>query len=257
MAYYQPHPVFEAPEDENACIWRYMSFSKFFSLIHYGALYFTVANKFDDRWEGTLPIKNKENMDVRIISFFEQARSTNAINCWHQRECESSSMWKIYATHNEGVAIKTTYSRLTKCFLDKEGTITYKLPVHIGKVKYIDFSAEKHNWSNAYTPLLFKRDYFIDENEIRAIIGGGILDTLFMQGLHGVNVPVDLSILIESIYVDPVAFDWFFELVKSIVGDKFEVKRSSIGQEPPKTSNGPPVRAYTAVKKAGKDWEIL
>lgn len=230
MAHYQTHPVFEAPDDENVSIWRYMTFSKFVSLIHYSALYFTVANRFDDRWEGTLPIKNKENMDVRIVSFFEQARSSNAINCWHQRKCESSTMWKSYATRNEGVAIKSTFSRLTKCFLEKESTITYKQPVHIGKVKYIDFSTEICDSTNAYTPLLFKRDYFIDENEIRAIIGGGILDTLFMQGLHGVNVPVDLDILIESIYVDPVAFGWFFELVKSIVGDKFEVKRSSIGK---------------------------
>lgn len=147
MAVYEPHPVFELPES-NAEIWRYMGFSKLVALLNSSALYFTVATKFDDKWEGTLPLKNKENIDARVVSFFEQNRSTNAVNCWHQREAESATMWKSYTQGNEGIAIKSTVGRLTKCFLEKEGAITFKCPVHLGKVKYIDYNHETFNTTN-------------------------------------------------------------------------------------------------------------
>ena len=255
MAIYEPHPVFELP-DSAAAIWRYMSFSKFVAMLNTSALYFTVASKFEDKWEGTLPLKNKEKIDPRIISFFEQYRSTNAVNCWHQRDNESATMWKNYTQGNEGIAIKSTVGHLTQSFRNVEGTITFNSRVHVGKVKYIDYAQEVLNTTNGYIPLLCKRNFFVDEQEIRAVIGDGLLSGFFVQGLPGINVPVDLNMLIDAIYVDPVAADGFFDLVKSIVNEQYAVSRSSIGEKPPLTTDGPPVRAYVAVKKAGKDWEI-
>jgi len=37
----------------------------------------------------------------------------------------------------------------------------------------------------------------------------------------------------------------------------YEAHPASIGAKPSRTTDGPPVRAYAAVKKAGKDWAIL
>ena len=142
MAYYEEHPVFYNPENIHATIWRYMSFSKFISILDKNALYFSVANKLEDKWEGTLPYKNKENMEESIISFFEQARASNAINCWHMREVESASMWKSYVNDSDGIAIKSSFSRLTECFKEIEAITTYKLPLHVGVVKYINFEKE-------------------------------------------------------------------------------------------------------------------
>ena len=183
MAIFTQHPVFEAPANENAGIWRYLTFSKFISLINSHALYFTVANRFEDKWEGTLPVQRKENMDERIVSFYEQSRSMNAINCWHMRESETATMWKSYTHSNEGIAVKSTYKRLSSCFLDREAAITYQCPVFIGKVKYIDYTSETFDSSNGYVPLLHKRNFFADESEVRAVIGGGHLSNFFVQGL--------------------------------------------------------------------------
>ena len=52
---YKTHPVFEKPSDENATIWRYMSFSRFVWLMDRSQLYFRVLNQLEDVHEATLP----------------------------------------------------------------------------------------------------------------------------------------------------------------------------------------------------------
>ncbi len=252
MARYEHHPVFDQPDDSTS-IWRYMGFSKFLSLLNSSALYFTVANKFEDRWEGTIPITNKASLDPRIISFYEQHRATNAVNCWHQRERESATMWKSYTSGNEGIAIRSTLGRLKTCFRATEGTITSDAAVLVGQVKYLDYDRETLDVSNGFIPLLRKRSFFSDEKEVRAVIGSPLLSNFFLQGLHGVRVPVDLDALIAEVFIDPVASDWFVDLVRTIVGDRFAIAKSSIGERPPQTTDGPPVMAYVMTKKAGKD----
>lgn len=245
MAIYSTHYKFESPADENSSIWRYMSFSKFVALLQNNALYFTVANRFEDRWEGTLPARIKQIMSDEMVSFFEAARLNNAINCWHMREYESATMWKSYAPNGEGVAIKSTFSRLARCFNTRDSTVSHSCHVLIGKVRYDCDESSHYDLSNGYIPLLCKRKYFSDENEIRAVIGGGDLNKLFQSGMHGLNVPIDLNELVEKIYVDPVASDWFLELMKSIVNDRFKVERSFIGEKPLKTTDLPPVSSIT------------
>lgn len=256
MARYEPHPVFYLPDDSTA-LWRYMGFSKFIALLNSSALYFTVANKFEDRWEGTIPVANKVSLDPRIVSFYEQSRSTNAVNCWHERERESATMWKSYTSGNEGIAIKSTVGRLRTCFRSTEGNVTSDAVVLIGQVQYMDYDRETLEVSNAYIPLLRKRSFFSDEKEVRAVVGSPLLTSFFLQGLHGVRVPVDLDTLIGEILIDPVASDWFVDLIREIVGDRFPIAKSSIGERPPQSTDGPPVMSYAGVKKTGKDWELL
>lgn len=47
-------PGITTPED-TACLWRYMSFEKFVSLLATKTLFFTRADKFDDPFEGFTP----------------------------------------------------------------------------------------------------------------------------------------------------------------------------------------------------------
>jgi len=37
------------------------------------------------------------------------------------------------------------------------------------------------------------------------------------------GIKVDLSKMIESIYVSPMSDDWFFELVKHVVAERFQL----------------------------------
>jgi hypothetical protein len=51
----------------------------------------------------------------------------------------------------------------------------------------------------------------------------------------GIGVRVDLNKLIESVYVSPMSDNWFFELVKQIVVERFQfnfpVVRSEIKEK--------------------------
>jgi hypothetical protein len=44
-------------------VWRYMSFSKFISLMTYQALWFAKLNILQDEYEGMIPSTTKELMD--------------------------------------------------------------------------------------------------------------------------------------------------------------------------------------------------
>src|SRR4051812_46802853 len=52
---YETHPLFEAPSNPQSKIWRYMSFTKFMSLLDSGCLYFTRGDNMAamDPYEGS------------------------------------------------------------------------------------------------------------------------------------------------------------------------------------------------------------
>lgn len=52
--------LFKPPNDSSIKIWRYLDFTKFVSMLVNKGLYFPVANKFDDQFEGSFSIVNKK-----------------------------------------------------------------------------------------------------------------------------------------------------------------------------------------------------
>ncbi len=245
---YEAHAVFEKPSDENATMWRYMSFSKFAWLMQQSQLYFTVLDQLEDVHEATLPWAYLSTWDERIVASFHQERKASAVNCWHLNENESALMWKAYGSYKEGIAIRSTFARLTRAFTDSDdNNWSYGSPVFVGTVKYIDFKNTAKEQldeiikrpDNAFFPMLYKRDYFKHEQEVRAVLSpkpGGILYEAFRQDeMRGIGVPVDLDVLIERIYVAPAAEDWFYKFVRSLVLEKFAVERSGMDDIPPST----------------------
>ena len=122
------------PKNEDT-VWRYMSFEKFANILATGSLFFTRADKYDDKFEGyipestTLPHKPEVNPIVnRVDSNFRQYIMCN---CWHHGEEESMAMWDKYHLRNSGIAIKTTMGNLKNSLPDKPN-------VFIGKIKYIN-----------------------------------------------------------------------------------------------------------------------
>ena len=243
---YEAHPVFETPSVENATIWRYMSFSKFVRLMQRSQLYFPVLDQLEDIHEAILPWAYLLTWDPRIVAGFYQQRKVNAVNCWHLNENESALLWKAYGGYKEGIAIRSTFASLTKAFTDSdENNPSCGEPVHVGTVKYIDFKNTSKEQldeiikrpDNTYFPMQYKRVYFEHEQEVRAVLSpkpGGMLYAAFNQGANrGISVPVDLDVLIDTIYVAPAAEDWFYKLVKSLVPEKFAVERSGMDDMPP------------------------
>ncbi|WP_338452314.1 DUF2971 domain-containing protein [Niallia oryzisoli] len=249
---YREHKDFEVPENENTKIWRYMDFTKFISLLETKSLFFARSDKFEDPYEGRLNQVtidffklqfNKgipsDQSDLAFESFMkevEESRKVATINCWHMNEVESDAMWKLYLKNNEGIAIQSTFKRLCEAFSLTDSEI------NIGKVIYEDFN----NYifplrGNLTANFLVKRKSFEHEKEIRAIhwrvsrqfgwrnLGEGkfpIVD-------YGENIPVDISTLIEKVYIAPNSPSWIKDLVKSMLTrydlDSIPVKQSSLG----------------------------
>jgi len=244
---FQKHPEFEEPKDEETKIWRYLDFTKFVSYLDRRALFFTRADKLDDRYEGkftdadinrwkdVLKIKRK----TEKIEIFNGFRKVINISSWHINEYESAAMWKLYLTSKEGVAIQSTFKRLKDSFKENK-----RDDIYIGFVKYIDYEKDSIPDGNIFNPFLYKRKSFEHEKELRAII----MKFALAEQTKGKNilyvdpewignyVESDLIILIENIVVSPTAPEWFAELIGSIM-NKFglmdiEIKQSDLTKDP-------------------------
>ena len=244
---YEEHPDLEKPADENAAIWRYLDFTKFVSLLDRQALFFAQADTLPDPFEGSYPRENvrlrpelhkhlPEDALRKFAFVSREIRRFTLLNCWHIGENESAAMWKLYLKTDEGVAIRSTFRRLADSFkacADRR--------VYIGKVKYIDYETDSFPEGKLVYPFVHKRMSFAHECELRAVIQllpvpEGLRVNWTKELSHGgVYVPVDVDLLLERVFVSPIAPAWFHELVTSVVrkyGFDKEVRRSKLGEDP-------------------------
>lgn len=218
------------PNHGNIKLWRYMDFTKFVSLISSSSLYFSRADKFQDPYEGTLPIYNESLKDIiyglvpesereRLIKeskiFKDVMRQRTYINCWHENEFESAAMWDLYGKNNDSIAIETTYSKLKDSLTDE---------FCLGMVNYIDYKSMHVPENNIVSPFMHKRVSFKHEQEVRALIikfpeeGDGPIHLYKDNMPAGTSVQVNLNELINYIHIAPTASPWFYELVKTVAG---------------------------------------
>ena len=250
--YYQGR-VYKVPHDD-IVLWKFMDFSKFVSLLKTKSLFFSRADNFSDPFEGAKGLlKNKKEWDELYLKMFQhwtdtlskdknrpeaerkaeilknlegleqqgiERKRNTAVSCWHENLFESEAMWKLYASLDDGVAIRSTYKNLYLALGANPN-------IDIGRINYVDFSK---TFTHLHEPFWYKRKSFIHENEVRAIIQ----DSKEINN-GGKLIPVDLDILIDEIYVSPTAKSWFMEIVKDILS-KYKVKKpiseSSLNDEP-------------------------
>lgn len=234
----------EVPDETK--IWRYMGFTKFVSFLEYG-LYFCRADKFEDKFEGSLTVKDPElwishledgkqfipQEDIerfnQYIEYMKSLNSKNAeemrkyvvINCWHMNENESEAMWKLYSQSSEGIAIQSTYARLKesidfKSIRDEEiGQF-----VDVRPVKYIDYKKENTSLiPDRISAFLHKRKSFEHEKELRILISNKAAKTYRFEDVFesGKTVKVKYDKLIENIYIAPTLPKWFEDLVRDVL----------------------------------------
>ncbi|MHB1420829.1 MAG: hypothetical protein ACYCX4_14830 [Bacillota bacterium] len=247
------HPVFVSPEDPNIIIWRYMDFARFVSFIHNNTLFFSRSDCLGDPYEGSFSRANEklrqdmykdlpENVPKMISAFYKKTREFTFVNCWHMNSFESDAMWKLYLKNGEGVAIRSTYSRLIKSLSEASEDI------YVGTVNYIDYANTVIPEYNAFYPYVHKQKYFSHEQELRAVIQAlpsiadkdnpstfPTIDMSFIQLEKGIKVKTNIDVLIESVYVAPTSADWFYELIQSIL-EKYKIckaiNRSSLIEVP-------------------------
>ena len=172
--------LFRRPPDINNAVWRYMDFAKFASMLAESKLYFPTLSQLADPFEGSFSEATRQSR-VRAIKgaisgpgmsdpqadaeaqrvsallgeAIRVARPLTAVSCWHLSGIESAAMWKVYAAERQGIAVRSTFERLTKSFrLHKEHNI------YVGLVNYVDFleanmPRESYCCSDVQTPQLF------------------------------------------------------------------------------------------------------
>jgi hypothetical protein len=234
---YKNHYAFEKPDNNVAQIWKYMTLSEFISLLDSKMLFFCVVNKFEDKFEGSITQKDLENrvsmfnylktnypeysddLSIKEKKLRKDLRSLVCINSWHLNNSESAAMWKVHLKENEGIAIQSTFNRFVQALTGDKGNNVY-----IGKVKYIDYSKDNIPDDHFIYPILHKRQSFEFEHELRAVVSVIPIDkpeftafsASFKKYKKGVYVPVDLSLLIEKIFVSPNMENWQLKIVKSL-----------------------------------------
>lgn len=241
----------KTPENTDAKLWRYMDFAKFVSLLDTQSLFFSRSDLLGDSFEFTYPKGNYDDLDGTPLSknneFFLWATSIYGkqtfVSCWHMNEAESNLMWNYYSEQNAGIAIQTTYNR----FLNSLQNCDYRNRLDIGMVRYINYESEKIDFSgNILDFIFYKRNLFIHENELRAVINLPASDEPLLpydpenikpndNSPAGLTVPIKFEELVEKIYISPEAPSWYSQLVESIIkkfGITCPVVQSSLSDVP-------------------------
>lgn len=205
---YREHYLFPTPPEETV-IWRYMPPKRFVDVLNQQALWFARPDTFEDKWEGALPLPKtlqSDDVDAAEIKhasnrrrFFQSQNHLVGVNCWHMSPDENVAMWKIYGRGSDGVAIRSTFTRLRDSFV--------RFPrhhVYIGKVNYIDYRFDPIPGEVHFQLLLNKRRPYADERELRAMtLPYGSFEVLPNPPKEGWHIPIELSTLIESVYLAP------------------------------------------------------
>ncbi len=207
-------------------LWRYMDLWKFLKIINSSSIFFPSVELLGDNYEGKMPdevyqyMKAHEKKNGRNDNFVEVYRSffekysisKILISSWSAAENESFALWKMYAKDKLGIAIKTDFNKLKRCFHNTNEEI------YIGEVSYFDSKKPEYDFGN-FSTLLTKNIHYNFEKEVRCL-------TKLKDGenLRFKNINVDLNELIEEVYLSPFAFESGLHEVIELLRDKHNLK---------------------------------
>jgi hypothetical protein len=247
------HESFRLPTNKDISVWRYMDLAKFLSMLDRRCLFFARATLLGDAFEGSSTkamvsqrefVRANRATDPSLVAFkdlpetfftlgdtYKRLVESYLISCWHMNEHESAAMWKLYSTSNEAVCIQSTYRRLRQCLPEC---------VFIGEVSYINYETDGFSSDNVLNFIMHKRLSFAHERELRAVFWHRAKspDTQPYNAKvepSGLAMEVDLSALIERVYVSPTAAPWFAKLVEAMTakcGFEFPVSQSVLAESP-------------------------
>jgi hypothetical protein len=238
---YLEHELFKPPDNPKIPLWRYMDLPKFLTLLEDEALYFARSDTMVDKFEGAISPINlamRRQRGEEEDAFREAFRRFTYLSCWHASEHESAAMWGLYQRDGRGIAIRSTFRRLTKSLQGDH-------LIMVGTVNYVDYDNQYIHEGNALAPYIYKRISFEHEREVRAVIqdlawvaelsGSEDVVSLSTPTPIGLSIPVDLARLIETVYIAPEAPGWFAELVEKVIrryGHQWPIRHSDLSRDP-------------------------
>ena len=226
---YHNNPNIKLPNDPNTIVWKYLDLSKFLDMLLSQKLFMSRSDKFEDQYEGTFSeptfdeIKKLSKDNPKFLEYYKSHREKVVVSSWHINEYESFAMWQIFTQNSEGLAIQSTIGRLQNALKLERN---YKQ--FIGEVNYIDYKKEYIPFDDLFFPFLFKRKSFQYEREIRIISDTSSENVKINEGL---KIDVDISQLIEKIYIHPKSENWYKNLVIELVSKldfNIEIEKSDL-----------------------------
>lgn len=226
-----PSTLINTP-DPDTVVWKYLDLSKFLDLLLSRQLFMARSDKFEDQYEGTFSeptfeeLKRMAQDNPQFMDTYKKQREKVVVSSWHINEFESYAMWQIFTQNNEGLAIQSTVGRLQESLCPED-----KYDHYIGAVKYIDYKKEYIPFDDKFFPFLFKRKSFQYEREVRIISNVSEHNVTINEGL---KINVDISKMIERIYIHPKSENWYKNLVTQLMqqlGFDFPIGKSDLESE--------------------------
>ena len=218
---------------EDQVLFRYMDFISFYALLRNQTLFFKRLDHYTDKLEGQLfdetvsahmewllskdPVHDLKDATQRALKNAEHIklyRQWTLSNSWNMDDNESYAMWKIYLRgSSEGVAIKTTFKKLTAQLK--------KNPDFVCTGGMVTYEALKHFDVGQFSVSANKRPPYAYEKEYRALIINQY-DKLTKEPLFEVGASVDIHTeeLIDQVYISPFATGWFETMIRQLLADK-------------------------------------
>jgi hypothetical protein len=227
------------PGDDEV-IWRYMDLARFVSLLSTSSLYLARSDLMADKWEGVYSPVNYERRRSGPFGWSEAfdrieatRRSHMFLSSWHVSPGESAAMWEIYQRDGRGVAVQSSWGRLTGAVSESSALLVGAL------VEYMDYDKTAVPEDNLFLPFARKRLSYEHEREARLILWSDAIANHHLSEAAneaaGLTVNVDLERLIAKIFVAPDSPDWVVSVVRDLVstyGRSFEVIRSNLYDGP-------------------------
>jgi hypothetical protein len=221
-------------------LWRYLDMAKFMDLLQNSSLFFTRADKLEDKFEGSFTESVRRQIEKcykknRIDAYEEFKRGLKRgvfINCWHQGTRDNMAMWRIYGNSSNAIAITTTVGRLGRQLEPHNANNN----ISIRKVKYINHFDDPSIYVAKYTDIYtYKHEAYEFEKEARSIVDHFPNSAVMGIETPGYNLTVELANLLRSVVVSPESPEWFYKLVKDVCGNygcENLVKRSELAKDP-------------------------
>ncbi len=215
-------------------LYRYISLSRFISLMEHRKLFLRKVKLWDDPWEAPddqLPIVRADGEPVKAGSLL--AGSTVG-QCWTY-ENDSDAMWRIYSSDKQGIMLETIADNFNR--IDNLKDAVLARVIYFNKDNYIEKRREiSGNKSYLFAgDMALKREAFKHENEVRLLI---CLQNYYreFQDIDVWEIPyIEFDIapeaFLKSITFDPRSDDWY---VKTMIkyceskGLKCPIRRSSL-----------------------------
>lgn len=206
---------------DDTVICRYFNGDKYKKLLNDQAIWFSNITNFSDMNERKIPesyFYKWQNGVETYKKIYEMKKEyiSSYVSCWTIGPSENYALWRLYDSNSDGCMIQTTIGKLRKQ-LEKECPES----IIFDMVKYIVPEKDKTNkcpmvFFDTNTPpfcILHTEIYKIFpykyEEEIRAVFY-----TKKNEEVSGYNIPINLSELIDYVYISPFSKEEIREQIR-------------------------------------------